>query len=156
METRNRYFSAVSNTNHIQPVYNYVWDSSAVITGANPPVTGAWRPSTAQDMGGTIGTSGTPSITATGGISPTDPSSFTGIALAANSSRTYWFIQNTSQTGSLYVRLGSPVASNAYNFILNPAPNAFSAGGGSYEDAVGRWKGAIYVSGRGTYTAWEL
>lgn len=156
MDNRNRYFSSVSNTNHVQPVYNYVWDVDAVITGATPPITGAWRPATPQDMAGTFGTSGTPSAIPTGGVSPTDTTGFAGTALASNASRSYWFIQNTSQVGSLYVRLGGPVVSGKYNFILNPAASSTAAGGDSYEDSVGRWKGDVYVSGQGTYVAWEL
>lgn len=50
-QLKNRYFSAVSNTNHVQPVYNYVWDEIAVISGSAGYITGAWRPITATDIG---------------------------------------------------------------------------------------------------------
>ena len=50
-QLRNRYFSAVSNTNHVQTVYNYVWDENAIISGTAGYITGSWRPVTATDLG---------------------------------------------------------------------------------------------------------
>lgn len=80
-----------------------------------------------------------------------------GIALAANTSRNAWFMQNVG-TGLLYVRYSTGAASlSAYNFVLKAASSLDNADGGSWSDAGGYYKGAVSVSGTfPRYTVWEL
>lgn len=50
-ETPNRYFSAIFNTNHASPQFNYGFSATSVITGNNQPTTGAWIPLIADASG---------------------------------------------------------------------------------------------------------
>jgi hypothetical protein len=52
---RNRYYSAPPSQHNV--ANNYIWDDSAVITGASPPTTGAWRPLVQADFGAAGGSS---------------------------------------------------------------------------------------------------
>jgi len=77
----------------------------------------------------------------------------TGIALAANTGRKSFFIQNTSSVANLFVKLGSPPTSSGnFSLILNKSSEA-GAGGGSFTDD--RFLGAVSISGN-SFICWEL
>lgn len=77
----------------------------------------------------------------------------TGLALYSNSARKFWYIQNTSSTAPLYVRLSSsPASASLFNFILNQS-SASGQGGQSFSDD--RYIGDVSVSGR-SFIVWEL
>lgn len=48
--TPNRYYSAVVNSNHASPTFQYVWDTGVVFSGNNPPSTGNWRAVQSTDL----------------------------------------------------------------------------------------------------------
>jgi hypothetical protein len=77
----------------------------------------------------------------------------TGIALYANNARKFWYVQNTSPSNPLYVRLSSSPASTGYfNFILNQS-SVTGQGGQSFSDD--RYLGDVSVSGT-SLIIWEL
>lgn len=72
---RDRYYSAPPSTHNV--ANQYVWDENAVISGNNPPLTGAWRALNVDDFGFNINVTGglvvntNPSVAVTGNPSMT-------------------------------------------------------------------------------------
>lgn len=72
---RDRYYSAPPLTHNI--AIQYIWDENAVISGNNPPLTGAWRALNVDDFGFNINVTGglvvntNPSVAVTGNPSMT-------------------------------------------------------------------------------------
>jgi hypothetical protein len=133
----------------------YAWDQAAIITGSENPQTGAWS-SLQMNPNGSLEVGASQSST----VSNSSPSgSFatntlqTGIALQANNARKFWFIQNTSTSVQLFIRLSSsPASSGNFNIVLNHNVNA---GHGGERFSNDNYLGAVSVSG-GPFIAWEL
>lgn len=83
----------------------------------------------------------------------TGASVFTGMPLNTNQGRSLFFIQNVSPNWPLFVNLAPSVpSSQAFSFVLNPAP-ATGQGGASFSDD--HYKGPIFVSGAAA-VIWEI
>lgn len=83
------------------------------------------------------------------------PSGTDGIILNANANRKELYIQNLS-TGSLYVKYGSGINNNSFNFILSPNSFLNAGDGGSLNDAS--YTGIVSASGAISptrYISWE-
>lgn len=79
-------------------------------------------------------------------------------ALAANSARTGWQIQNLD-TAILYVKLGAGASSSSYNFVLKAGTGAADGTAGSFAMMDGNvWRGIVTVASAGTpsYAVIEL
>lgn len=75
----------------------------------------------------------------------------TGLAIQANPSAVYTFIQNLSYATPLYISFGLPVSATQFNIVLNPLtsgdPNVFTS--------PGMLQVPIWVSG-GSFLAWSM
>lgn len=88
-------------------------------------------------------------------ISNHTPSGTDGIALNANQNRKEFYIQNLS-TGSLYVKYGSGINNNSFNFILAANSYLDAGDGGILNDAS--YTGIVSASGAAAttrYISWE-
>jgi len=92
-----------------------------------------------------VGSSNTPSI-----ASDTN-------ALAANSQRGAWMIQNLG-TNALFVRLGAGAASTVFHVVLKASTGTDDGTGGSFAQEAGVvWVGPVSVAGTSPrYTVTEL
>jgi len=78
-------------------------------------------------------------------------------ALAANTARTYFQIQNQS-TSPLFVYFGASGSTSKYHFILKGCTGAADGTGGSYSSGATTWRGLVTVAASGTpsYSVVEL
>jgi hypothetical protein len=77
-------------------------------------------------------------------------------ALAANSAREYFQIQNQG-TNKLYVYFGAGASTSVYNFILKGATGAADGTGGSYSSQSAVWRGVVSIAGTNpSYSIIEL
>lgn len=96
-------------------------------------------------------------IQSTQSISAPATGATAGTALAANSARVYFQIQNTG-ANPLYVALGGTAASSSYyNFILQSGSSALDGKGGIYQSNVACYTGPVQVGGTAaSYVAFEI
>lgn len=122
------------NQNKATPVFSYVWDGSALITGAQGSVTtGAWRPDTGGSTGGgtdmtatnakldTLNAYNTP-------CSRTCSTMFTGSLLAKASAGEIHSVFGYCSGASQYLRVydGTNVSGSVIGVIAIPSSNNFS------------------------------
>ena len=155
----NRLWSSAPNDNRTAPSLPYIYDPNAVNNGVVPPITGNWRPYATTDIG-SITLTGALAVlpVASNSVSTSTPSGTNGLALASNSSRKTFFIQNNA-TGSspLFVRFDGLASTQSYNMVLNAASSQWAGDGGTYTD-TNRYAGEVYISGMNAinYICWEM
>lgn len=77
-----------------------------------------------------------------------------GTAIASNSSRKAWALQNLG-TNPLFVRLGASASTSVFHLILKPGTANDDGKGGYISDEM--WKGEVSIAGTSPrYTATEL
>lgn len=77
-------------------------------------------------------------------------------ALAANTAREYFQIQNQG-TNPLFVYFGSGASSSVYHFVLKASTGAADGSGASYASSTVVWRGIVTISGTNpSYSVVEL
>lgn len=77
-------------------------------------------------------------------------------ALAANSAREYFQIQNQG-TNTIFVYFGTGASSSVYHFILKAATGAADGTGGSYASSTVVYRGLVTIAGTNpSYSIVEL
>lgn len=79
-------------------------------------------------------------------------------ALAANTKRTFFQIQNQDNVGPLFVYFGSGATTSKYHFILKACTGAADGTGGSFSSSSVVYRGIVTVASSGTasYSVVEL
>ncbi len=153
----NRFWSKVANTNHVAPMFDYVWDQAALITG-NPggPVTGAFRPLSVADLRDSLALSYDSTVVTNTTPSGNGSAMITGLLFPDTPIRKQYFIQNLAATNPLFVKHGTGITSTtSMSYVLPFSTANYAGNGGQITNTT--YTGPVSVSGlNALFIAWQV